>query len=86
MPKVSEFFGISVYMYYRDHAPAHFHAMYAGSEVLIALDSLAVLRGHLPPRAMGLVIEWADIRRKELHKVWDQAQVGQRLDKIDPLR
>jgi hypothetical protein len=25
MPRISEFFGIAIYMYYRDHAPPHFH-------------------------------------------------------------
>jgi hypothetical protein len=24
LPKISEFFGISIYMYWREHPPAHF--------------------------------------------------------------
>jgi len=29
MPRISEFFGIYIYMYYRDHMPPHLHAIYA---------------------------------------------------------
>lgn len=28
MPEISRFLGIVVYMYYKDHAPPHFHAEY----------------------------------------------------------
>lgn len=45
-------------MYFADHAPPHFHAEDAEFEARIAIDSLAVISGRLPPRAMGLVAEW----------------------------
>ena len=34
MPRVSEFFGIAIYMYYNDHMPPHFHAEYAEHEAI----------------------------------------------------
>jgi hypothetical protein len=85
MPKVSEFFGIAIYLYYRDHQPPHFHALYAGQEVQIVIESLAALKGELPPRAMGLVMEWAQMHRAELARDWAQAQAHQPLDSIPPL-
>ena len=57
MPKVSEFYGISIYLYYREHEPPHFHAIYTEHEALIAIDTLKILSGRLPARALGLVIE-----------------------------
>jgi hypothetical protein len=30
MPELSRFYGIVIQMYYDDHAPPHFHALYAG--------------------------------------------------------
>jgi hypothetical protein len=66
VPRISEFFGIAVYIYYREHEPPHFHAIYQGDEVLVAIDGLSTLRGLLPPRAMGMVIEWAARHRDEL--------------------
>ncbi|MEO0079566.1 MAG: DUF4160 domain-containing protein [candidate division WOR-3 bacterium] len=86
MPKISEFFGISICMYYREHMPPHFHAIYAGDEALISIDDLSVLSGEIPPRALGLVMEWANLHRAELHRVWNQAMAHQPLDSIEPLK
>ena len=53
-------------MFWRDHAPPHFHALYAEYEALIDLRSLSVIRGSLPGRAMALVLEWANDHGDEL--------------------
>ncbi len=73
MPKVSEFFGISVYIYWADHEPPHFHAIYAESEVVVRIEDSRVLRGGLPPRALGLLIEWTDLHRDALSSAWERA-------------
>jgi hypothetical protein len=85
MPKISEFYGIAIYVYYREHLPPHFHARYGESEVLVAIGDLSVLRGRIPPRALGLVMEWAGRYQRELLHVWSQAQAHQPLDTIEPL-
>ncbi|MFO7675012.1 MAG: DUF4160 domain-containing protein [bacterium] len=51
MPKISEFYGIAIYVYYREHLPPHFHARYGDGEVLVAIEDLSVLRGRIAPRA-----------------------------------
>ena len=61
MPEICRFYGIVIKMYFADHAPPHFHAEYAEHEARIAIESLAVISGKLPPRAMGLVAEWATL-------------------------
>jgi len=86
MPKVSEFFGIAIYVYYREHGPPHFHALYAGEEVLIAIEGMSVLSGRLNPRALGLVMEWATQHHEELREVWRQAEAHEPLSSIPPLR
>lgn len=86
MPEISRFYGIIIYIFYREHQPPHFHAVYGDEEALIAIDTLAVLAGHLSPRALGLAIEWAIIYQEELKKVWHQAMNHQKLDKIKPLK
>ncbi len=57
MPEISRFFGIVIRMFYRDHEPAHFHAIYGEDEALFELDTLAIYRGALPRRALALVLE-----------------------------
>ena len=56
MTHISEFYGIAIYMYYRDHAPPHFHAIYGEHEATINLDTLEIEEGSLPRRAKKLVI------------------------------
>jgi hypothetical protein len=85
MPEVSRFFGIAIRLYYNDHQPAHFHAVYGEHEALIEIDTLAVLRGELPRRALALVLEWAAMHRQELRADWEMARKGSTPSPIAPL-
>lgn len=85
MPEISRFFGIVIKMFFDDHNPPHFHAEYADSVALIGIRTLAVFSGRLPPRAMGLVIEWATLHQQELLADWERAQAQQDLRPIAPL-
>jgi hypothetical protein len=85
MPCISQFFGISIYIYYNDHLPAHFHAEYAEYEGVYVIDTLETLRGSLPRRAHALVVEWASAHRAELRANWERASESVRLEQIDPL-
>lgn len=86
MPMISEFFGILIFMYYSDHAPPHFHAKYQDSEALIRISPIGLLKGDLPPRALSLVIEWAQIHQDELMEDWNHAANNKKLHKIPPLQ
>jgi hypothetical protein len=85
MPEISRFFGIVIKMFFDDHRPPHFHAEYAGNAALVDIRTLSAFSGHLPPRAMGLVIEWATLHQQELLADWERAQAQQELQKIAPL-
>jgi len=86
MPEISRFFGIVIQMYVDDHLPAHFHARQAGREVVVAIETLAIIRGRLSPRAHALVVEWAALHGDELLADWERAQAGLPLLRIAPLR
>jgi hypothetical protein len=85
MPRISQFYGIAIYMYYRDHAPPHFHAIYSEHEAIIDIATAAVVEGALPRRARGLVTDWAAAHREELQRNWELARTGQPLNAVDPL-
>ena len=51
MPTISFFYGIAIRMYFRDHAPAHFHAIYGEHEAFISIETGEVIFGHLPKTA-----------------------------------
>ena len=86
MPKLSEFFGIAIYMYWGDHGPPHFHARYGGEKASIAIADLSILAVRLSPRALGLVVEWAALHREELELAWRKASENEPLDPIEPLK
>ena len=85
MPEISRFYVIIVRMFFGDHLPPHFHAEYGGEQVIIAIENLAAISGRLPPRAMGLLIEWATLHQAELHERWERASHHEAPGKIDPL-
>jgi hypothetical protein len=85
MPEISRFYGIIVQMYFGDHPPPHFHVRYAGRKAKIAVDTLAVIEGALPPRALGLVIEWAALHQGELRAAFDNVTNMQPPGRIEPL-
>jgi hypothetical protein len=85
MPRIAEFFGIKIYMYYNDHSPPHFHALYGESEAKVVIETLEYLDGQLPTRAWRMVLEWASLHRSELWHNWQQARDGLSLEQIEPL-
>lgn len=85
MPEISRFLGIVIKMFFDDHNPPHFHAEYGESAALIDIRHLSLFSGALPPRVLGLVIEWATLHRQELLEDWEKAQAQQELKKIAPL-
>jgi len=73
-------------MFANDHNPPHFHAFYGEYEALIEINGLSIFAGKLPPRVVGLVLEWATIHQQELLNDWHRAQDHQPLAKIEPLQ
>jgi hypothetical protein len=72
-------------MYYDDHNPPHFHAIYGEYKAVISIQDFAILEGDLPPKAVGLVMEWARAHNNELLKDWDFARKKKSLFPIEPL-
>ena len=85
VPRISQFYGIVIAMYYREHGIPHFHAIYAGDEATIAIDTLNPIAGSLPDRALRLVREWAALHRGELRANWERARESEPLERIAPL-
>ena len=86
MPTISAFYGILIQMFWNEHAPPHFHALYGEDEALIDLRDLRVMRGGLPRRAMALVLEWAAEHRDELMEDWNLCRRLQAPKPIEPLK
>lgn len=86
MPRLSEFYGSVISMYWRDHNPPHFHAIDGGEEALVVIADGTLLAGSLPRTAARLVAEWTQLRRDDLVADWEPAQVPDSLLPVEPLR
>ena len=86
MPEISRFYGIVIFMNYRDHNPPHFHARYGEHKVAMGIHDCAIIDGMLPPKALGLVIEWAIVHKEELLENWYAAMAKKQLSPIEPLQ
>lgn len=86
MPCVSRFFGIAVYLHYREHGPPHFHARYGDDEVSLDIKTLKILRGGLSPRCMGMLTEWSMLHQIELMRAWDAVAAHESPLPIEPLK
>jgi hypothetical protein len=81
MPEIAKFYGIIIKLFFGDHPPPHFHAVYGEYVGLFDLETLEMIEGDLPKRARKLVIEWAQLHKDELKEMWNK----QEFHKLPPL-
>ena len=86
MPTISAFYGILIRMFFNDHSPPHFHAIYSEHEAIINIEGLFISSGHLPRRALELVLDRAELHQHELLENWNLCKAKQQPKAIIPLK
>jgi hypothetical protein len=81
MPEITRFYGIIIKLFFGDHPPPHFHAVFGEYIALFDINTLEVIEGDLPARARKLVVEWAESYQAELKTIWET----QEFKKLPPL-
>ena len=56
MPEISRFYGIVIKLFFGDHSPPHFHAVYGENLGLFNLQTLEMIEGDIPNRAKKLIV------------------------------
>jgi hypothetical protein len=64
---------------------AAFHVFYQGNEAKIDIENLEIMAGYLARRALGLVLDWAELYQSELRDNWTLAQQRKPIKDISPL-
>ena len=87
MPTISEFFGLSIYMYNNgsEHNPPHFHVFYGNDECVIDIKKCKITKGKMPKSKERLLLAWCEIHKDELLQNWEFAIKNMELKKIAPL-
>ena len=77
MPEIARFYGLIIKMFFMqsEHTPPHFHALYGEYVGEFDINTLEILEGDLPTRAVKLVQEWAAIHQAELLDMWNTQTV-----------
>jgi len=53
MPELCRFYGIIIRMFWSDHPPPHFHAIYGNHEAVVEILTSEIIAGSLPLGAIA---------------------------------
>ena len=78
MPIISQFYGISIRMYFlqSEHNQPHIHAIYGDYAAAISIKDKLILSGNLPEKAYKMVCEWISLYEKELHEIYNYKELA----------
>jgi hypothetical protein len=81
MPEIARFYGIIIKLFFGDHPPPHFHAVYGEYVGLFNIETIEMIEGDLPNRAKKMIVEWSKLHQNELREMWNK----QEFRKLPPL-
>ncbi len=82
MPEITRFYGIIIKLFFGDHSPPHFHAVYGDYNGIFSIEPIEIIEGDLPNRAKKMILEWAGAYQSELLEIWNT----QEFRKLPPLK
>jgi hypothetical protein len=85
MSTISWFYDITIRMFFNDHAPPHFHAVYGDSKAQVAIGDGRILRGSLPPKQRRLVERWVLRYNKGPMAAWALASADEPFGRLPGL-
>jgi hypothetical protein len=83
VPRISEFSGVVVYMYFEDDPPPHCHVRYAGNWAKVSLTG-ELVSGWVPRRVLTRVRPWILEHRAELLANWARVEERQAPKEVTP--
>lgn len=88
MPELSRFFGIVIYLQFKDiqhHNKPHVHVYYGEYSASVGIDG-ELLAGSLPTKQLKIVQGWLLANEEKAYKAWNLAVQGEQFEKIEPLK
>ncbi len=85
MPEICRFYGIIIYLYWKDHNPPHVHFSYGNYECSISVID-RVVDGQAPAKVIAKVNEWISQNESAILTLWEKAQRGEKIGRIEPLK
>lgn len=87
LPRISNFGGITIVLYYNDHEPPHIHIVYNEINTRMIIENGEYMKGSEPlPRSKEKdVLKWLDVYRSDIIKAWEDCMAKRQPNKIPPL-
>lgn len=83
MPKISEFYGMKIYLYFDDHDPPHIHIR-GQDKAEIYIQTSGYKNGLLPLNKERNTLIWLNAYQDDIMKAWNECRKFEK-GKIPPL-
>lgn len=79
MPVLARFYGLVIKMYFQqsEHNLPHIHCVYGEYMGAIDIQTLQMIEGDLPTKALSMVQEWTETHKEELLNMWNTQEFKQ---------
>ena len=84
--EVCSFYGIDIRLCHAGGVSPRFEAVYGEARAVLDVETLEVLDGRIPDRALIMVRDWASSRRHDIVAAWNTLGAGRRPAPLPPLR
>lgn len=74
--------GLLIYIYAFDHNPPHIHVRSGNGEFTITIKE-RIVDGEASVKALKLINQFIDEHEEEIMIIWDKAQRGEKIQKIE---
>ncbi len=75
MPIIATINYLIVRMYFKDHAPPHFHVEGDETNGLFAIQTLQMFEGNLSSKEQKIIKEWATDKQEILFEMWETQKI-----------
>ena len=82
MPEICRFYGIIIYLYWKDHNPPHVHFHYGNYECSISVID-RVVDGQAPAKVIAKVNEWIGQNENDILAYGRRPNVEKRLENLN---
>ena len=72
MPTFFIISGVKIQLFFKDHAPPHFHTDFAEYKAIVKIEDCEILEGQLPKSKKKEVLKWAKENKNVLMEIWDE--------------
>ncbi|MEM9886515.1 MAG: DUF4160 domain-containing protein [Bacteroidota bacterium] len=71
MPTFFTVSGVKIQLFFKDHAPPHFHTEISEYKALIRIVDGEIMEGKLPKNKRKVILEWTKENKEILMEIWN---------------